>query len=544
MPVNHCDYQINNILSELQQEKEALIASKTDHRNLIDYMQNGYAYCRVIFEEGAPVDFIHEEVNAGYEKLTGLKNVTGRRATEVFPDIDKLLPEFIQKHATVAQTGIADRFELYFEPLASWFDISVYCPQKGYFVAILDDITKRKKAEEAVRESENRFRVMFEKHSACMMVIDPDTGDIIDANHAAANFYGWSIDKLRQMRIQEINTLCPEIVLEEMKKCKSSKQNQFSFRHRKADNSVCDVDVFSNTFENADKILLYTIVHDITERKRYESVTAFRLRLLQMAETHSVEELLMATLDKKEGDQSINALFDAFPQPMLLLDREGTILYVNKAFSKQFNNQPEITPGSNIYHLLSPEHATERKKKITEALYTGERLFYENEYEGRIYRHTIYPLPNMEGEITNLLIFIMDVTTLNLTDKDLLDQKVRYRNLFNNQLNGFAYCRMIFKNNIPVDFIHEVVNLNFKKLTGFQNIEGQKISDLIPGIRANSTNRYRRAVRRLYQYIKQVAGYYGLQPPERMLRHGADSHENHYYGELGVEFGERRNDLV
>ena len=482
MPIDRCDNKTESTGCELKLTENALLSSKTNHRSLIDYMRNGYAYCRIIIEEGHPVDFIHEEVNAGYEQLTGLKNVVGKKATEVFPGIEKSHPEFIEKHASVAQSGIFQQFELYFEPLASWFDVSVYCPQKGYFVAIFDDISERKNAEEALRKSEERFRTLFENHSATMMIIDPDTGDILDANHAAEDFYGWSVDMLRQMRIQDINTLSPEELTFKLKQCKSSKQNQFSFRHRRADNSVCDVDVFTNTVETDGKTFLYSIIHDITERKRYESLTAFRLRLLQMAETHSVEELLMATIDKKEQDESINNLFEAFSEPILFLDRKGTILFINHALKDQFKNQSKMIPGSNIFHLLSLEHATEQRKKVEEALYTGERLFYENEFEGRIYRHTIYPIPNDDGEITNLLIFIIDVTTLNLSENEILEERVRYRNLFNNLLNGFAYCRMIFKNNHPVDFIHEVVNLNFKKLTGIQAIEGRKMSEVFPGI--------------------------------------------------------------
>ena len=133
---------------ELEQAKESLISCETQHRNLIDYMRNGYAYCRMVEEEGHPVDFIHLEVNKGYEDLTGLNNVAGKRITEVLPGIAESNPEFLEKHKRVVDTGIPDQFEIYLETLKKWFDINVYSPQKGYTVAMIDDITRRKQNEE------------------------------------------------------------------------------------------------------------------------------------------------------------------------------------------------------------------------------------------------------------------------------------------------------------------------------------------------------------------------------------------------------------
>lgn len=270
------------------------------HRNLIDYMLSGYTYCRMILEEGQPPDFIHEEVNAGYEKLTGLKNVVGRRVSEVFPGIFRTNPEFIEKHARVAESGISDRFEIYLERLDKWLDISVYSPQKGYFVAMFDVITERKKTEDALRKSEERFRKLFKSHSAVMLLLDPDTGNIIDANESAATFYGWSIEKLCRMRIQQITSVSAEEAIKNMEKARNSEQNQFIFRHKREDGSLRDVEVFSNRIEIEGKDILYAIIHDITDRKCYESLSAFRLRLLNMAETDSLEEMLRATLDEAE----------------------------------------------------------------------------------------------------------------------------------------------------------------------------------------------------------------------------------------------------
>jgi two-component system, cell cycle sensor histidine kinase and response regulator CckA len=123
------------------------------------------------------------------------------------------------------------------------------------------------RANSQLRDSEERFRKLFEDHSAVQMIIDPDTGDIVDANQAAANFYGWAISELKEMRIEQINTLAPQAVSDEMEKVRSSGGQRFEFQHRRADGSLREVEVFSSKIETNAKTLLYSIIHDITQRK-------------------------------------------------------------------------------------------------------------------------------------------------------------------------------------------------------------------------------------------------------------------------------------
>lgn len=291
--------QGNNGHSERQQTAESFIDRESCHRDLIDYMHNGYAYCKVIYEEGHPVDFIHIEVNASYETLTGLTQVAGQRATEIFPGIEKSHPEFIERQAAVAGSGIMDRFELYMETLALWFDISVYSPEKGYFVSIIDNITERKEAEATILRNEVRFRKLFESHSTIKLLLDPDTGTIIDANFAAAEFYGWSIEELRRMRIQEISPCSDQEVITNPEGISTSKQNLLLCQHLKADGSLCDVEVFSNKVEIEGKELLYAIIHDITERKQAEkALLQSETRFRKLFQGHSA---IMIVIDPVTG---------------------------------------------------------------------------------------------------------------------------------------------------------------------------------------------------------------------------------------------------
>jgi len=129
----------------------------------------------------------------------------------------------------------------------------------------------RRRAEEALRKSEELFRNLFRFHAAVKLIIDPDTGRIIDANEAAVDYYGWSHNQLTQMKIQDINILPPEDVKKAMDKVRDREKIHFEFKHRKADGSVHDVEIFSSEITVRGKEILHSIVHDITERKSAEA---------------------------------------------------------------------------------------------------------------------------------------------------------------------------------------------------------------------------------------------------------------------------------
>ena len=143
--------------------KQRSIAFETHHRNIIASSRSGYAYCRMVFEDGQPVDFIHEDVNEGYEQLTGLRNVVGRRISEVLPGISESNPEFLAKHIRVVESGIPDHFEIFLKELNKWYSSSLYSPKKGYSVAIFDDITDRKLAENQLKQELSELTTAKEK---------------------------------------------------------------------------------------------------------------------------------------------------------------------------------------------------------------------------------------------------------------------------------------------------------------------------------------------------------------------------------------------
>jgi PAS domain S-box-containing protein len=142
-----------------KEAEENLIQSEKLYRSLFENMLHGFAFCKGIFKDGQLVDFTYLAVNDEYELQTGLKNITGRNISEVMPGLLESDLEYIRIISRVALTGKPERFETYVELLDVWFAISLYSPDKEYFVALMDNITERKKAEHQV----NSLNIELEK---------------------------------------------------------------------------------------------------------------------------------------------------------------------------------------------------------------------------------------------------------------------------------------------------------------------------------------------------------------------------------------------
>ena len=156
-------------IDDKKRAEEDLKLSEEKYRSLFENMINGYAYCRMIFDQkDKPVDFVYLEINDAFEKLTGLNRaeVVGRRVSEAIPGTREANPEIFEIYGRVAQTGKTESFEVFFKPLNMWLKIAVYGPKKEHFVAIFENITKRKELEQELSSYNQRLEEVVARRTA------------------------------------------------------------------------------------------------------------------------------------------------------------------------------------------------------------------------------------------------------------------------------------------------------------------------------------------------------------------------------------------
>ncbi|MDA3956904.1 LytS/YhcK type 5TM receptor domain-containing protein, partial [Oceanispirochaeta sp.] len=121
-------------------------------------------------------------------------------------------------------------------------------------------------AQKKLLDNRELFHTLFRDNHTIMLIIDPESGDIQDANESAIKFYGWSYAEMKSMNIHQINMAPQHEVFEKIGVIQKNRELNFLAQHRRADDSIRDVEVFSETIVQNENPLLFSIIHDITDR--------------------------------------------------------------------------------------------------------------------------------------------------------------------------------------------------------------------------------------------------------------------------------------
>lgn len=167
----------------------------------------------------------------------------------------------------------------------------------SYVIGTGIDITESRRMEQALVHSERLYRGLFQSNQAVMLMVDPVSGQIIDANQAACSLYGYTRHELLTKRITELNTLPEEQVFEKMNQARTGFQHHFHFQHRRRDGQIMDVDVYSGPVFHEDRTYIYSIIHDVTEQRRNAERQKEYLAHLNTLISFSKEILVERTVD-------------------------------------------------------------------------------------------------------------------------------------------------------------------------------------------------------------------------------------------------------
>lgn len=319
--------------------------------------------------------------------------------------------------------------------------------EKQVVFGILQDITERKLHERALRESEQRFRHIFENNGSVMLLIEPGTGKIVDANQAALRFYGYPNTTLIGMSINQVNTLQPEDVYTEMQQAVQEKRNYFRFTHRLASGDIREVEVYSSPTDVGGETLLLSVIHDVTERKQAEA----RLQLAASVFLHA-----------REG--------------IAITDAHGVIIDVNDTFTTITGYSREDAIGQPPRLLKSGLHDTQFYTDLWAALV--EEGFWAGEVWNKRKNGEVFPVLNTITAVSDVAGITQNYVALFTDITEIKQYQLRLECLAHYDVLTGLPNRMLLADRLRQAIVHSqrnnrVLAVVYLDLDGFKEVNDQ-----------------------------------------------------------------------
>jgi len=259
-------------------------------------------------------------------------------------------------------------------------------------VAVMLDITARKRAENALRESEDRFRTLVENAPDGILLFDAERRRFVDANDRVQSILGYSKEELHgkswenisaPIQIDGLPTLEYGKKLENAVLEGETTTNEWIFRH--ADDSEVTVELRLTRMTTNNQNLIRASLLDISDRKRAEKAL-------------------------RDSDLLVQALMRASDDPLIIEDMEGTILEINEAAASLIGMSKEEAVGQNSFDNMPPEMAEVRRGFARKIREQGKEVRFEDDWGDKWFDNVVYPVQDEKGELTRLAILTRDIT--------------------------------------------------------------------------------------------------------------------------------------
>ncbi len=383
--------------------------------SLIQNMQEGFAHCRMLYEAGRAADFLYLETNRAFEEITGLKDVVGKRAKELVPDLSWSGVELLETYGRVARTGNPEKLDFYHRGLRKWLVISVYSPAPDQFVTVVRDRTATTRTEQALRESEQSFRSLFENATLGLYRTTPE-GRILMANPALLQMLGYgSLDDLAVRNLEQ-GGYEPGYERSEFKSRieKSEVVRGLEAAWKRKDGTTIFVRESARIVrdEKGQPLFYEGAVEDVTQRRKAEGALAAERNLL-------------------------TTLIDSLPDNVFIKDAEGRIVLDNTAHQKLLGRQTleEVkgkTDGDFFPAELADKYAQDERRIIASG---RPRLNYEErtvDAQGRErwLLTTKVPIRQPDGTVTGIVGINNDITERKEAEEALRRNEKKFRTIF------------------------------------------------------------------------------------------------------------------
>ena len=314
-------------------------------------------------------------------------------------------------------------------------------------------------------KSEEQFRNMFMEHTAIMWLVDPKSGKILAANRAASQFYGYSNSQLELMSITEFNMLDSGQVDLSLHQAMEKENNHFIYQHKLANGEIRMMEIYSTPIESGGEKVLFSILHDISERARTEQTLQNERLLLRTLIDNIPDAIYMLGLDGGEvlANQAA-ARYRMVKSKAGILDRDELA-----AGRQELAGKPD---GDNLTVLQTGQGVINR-----------EEIILDEDGQERWLLSSKFPLRDTNGQITGLVGTGRDITERKRAEEEKQKADAQLRT-FSFAIEQSPVTTMV------VDLAGNIVMVNpkFTEITGYsaEEVIGKNPRFLQAGDRSKS----------------------------------------------------------